>query len=70
MQFAAYRHHERVLEPHDFLRWGYLVQVLPEFLPVAFPVSVHAVMYSLFLYSVVLMQFAILQAQVKDSPLP
>ena len=28
MQFAAYRLHERVLEPNDFLRWGYVFQVI------------------------------------------
>ena len=29
MQFAAYRLHERALAPNDFLRWGYLFQVIP-----------------------------------------
>ena len=29
MQFAAYRLHERVLEPNNFLRWGYLFQLDP-----------------------------------------
>ena len=29
MQFAAHRLHERVLQPNDILRWGYLFQVIP-----------------------------------------
>ena len=27
-QLAAYRLHERVLEPNDFLRWGFMFQVI------------------------------------------
>ena len=50
MHFAAYRLHKKVLEPINFLRWGYLFQVIlaPNF-KVAFPVPVHAVMHDLFL---------------------
>ena len=29
MQFAAYRLHERAFESNDFLRWGFLFQVIP-----------------------------------------